>query len=178
MEIPDLTKFPSDHPPSPYNFPLPLKSGDTWGVGRLPQGTTLVAIGWLGSEVRSKGSVSGDAVDALLKAYVMKAVFSDGTAGWHDCEICPGPEAWYSDGKVGPVIRWRGRQIRLYGHGHYLLQHETIVYITPALILHYIIDHGYRPPQEFLDAATSGEFLFPEHLIWEPYTPDGMIPAD
>lgn len=171
MEIPDLTKFPPDHPPSPYGFPLPLKSGDSWGAGRIPEGTTLFAVGWLGDSVKSKGSVADDVVDALLEAYEIKVVFPDGTAGWHDCELCPGPEAWYSDGKVGPVISWRDRQVRLYGHGHYLLQHGTSVYMAPALILHYILDHGYRPPQEFLDATIAGEFLRPEYLTWEAYSP-------
>ncbi len=110
-------------------------------------------------------------MDALLEAYDTKAVFSDGTAGWHDCELCPGPEAWYSDGKLGPVIRWRSRQVRLYGHGHHLVQHGTFTYMAPALILHYILDQGYRPPQEFLEATTAGEFLRPEHLSWEAFSP-------
>jgi len=171
MEIPDLTRFSPGHPASPYGFPLPVKSGDTWGIGRLPEGSALLAVGWLGSSVKSTGPVPEDAVDALLEAYESKAVFSDGTAGWHDCELCPGPEAWYSDGEVGPVIRWRGRQVRLYGHGHHLLRRGTITYMVPALILHYILDHGYRPPQEFLEAAMAGKFLRAEHLTWEAYSP-------
>ena len=121
--------------------------------------------------MKSKGPVAEDVVDVLLEAYKTKAVFTDGTAGWHDCEICPGPEAWYSEGQVGPVISWRGQRIRLYGHGHHLLRHGFIVYMAPALILHYILAHGYRPPDEFLEATTGGEFLRPEHLIWEPYSP-------
>jgi hypothetical protein len=175
MEIPDLTKFSLEHPPSPYGFPLPLKSGETWGIGRLPEGTTLVAVGWLGSSVKSKGALAEGVVDALFEAYEMKAVFSDGTAGWHDCELCPGPEAWYSDGKVGPVIDWRGRQVRLYGHGHHLIRYDTIIYMAPALILHYILDHGYRPPEEFQEAATSGEFLGPDDLTWEAYSPEDQF---
>ena len=177
MKIPDLTKFSPEHSPSPYGFPLPLMSGETWGIGRLPDGSTLLAVGWLGNSVKSKGSVAEDVVDALLEAYETKAVFSDGTAGWHDCELCPGPEAWYSDGKVGPVIRWRGRQVRLYGHGHHLLRQGTTIYMAPALILHYILDHGYCPPEEFQEAATSGEFLRPDHLTWEAYSPEDHFPA-
>ena len=172
MKIPDLTVFPSGHHPSPYNFPLPLKSGEKWGIGRLPEGSTLLAIGWLGDSVTSKGPVEDEVVDALLQAYESNAIFSDGTAGWHDCELCPGPEAWYSDGKVGPVIIWRGRRVRLYGHGHYLLRQGSVVYIAPALILHYILDHGYQPPEEFIIAAASGEFLRPDHLRWEEYSPE------
>ena len=167
MEIPDLTQFSADHPPSPYNFPLQLKLGNTWGTGRLPEGSTLLAVGWLGNSVKSSGTVSEQVVEELIEAYLTKAFFSDGTAGWHDCELCPGPEAWYSDGKIGPVISWGSQRIRLYGHGHHLLRHGSVIYIAPVLILHYILDHGYRPPEEFLAATTEGEFLRSEHLTWE-----------
>jgi hypothetical protein len=73
MEIPDLTRFSPDHPPSPYGFPLPLKSGDTWGIGHLPEGSTLLSVGWLGSSVKSNGPVAEDVVEALLEAYDTKA---------------------------------------------------------------------------------------------------------
>ena len=167
MKIPDLTEFPPDHPPSPYNFPLYVKRDGTWGTGSLPDGTTLVAVGWLGATVPSTGAVDDEVIDALIDAYRSKAIFSDGSAGWHDCELCPGPEAWYSDGQVGPVISWRGQDLRLYGHGHHLLRHGSTVFVTPALILHYILDHGYCPPDEFLQAVIVGKFLRSEHLDWE-----------
>ena len=172
MKIPDLKAFPPDHHPSPYGFPLPLRAGEQWGIGHLPEGTTLIAVGWLGKSVPSTGRVNDDVVDALLEAYETEAVFPDGTHGWHDCELCPGPEAWYSNGKIGPMICWRGREVRLYGHGHYLLRHNANVYMAPALILHYILDHGYRPPVAFLDAVSSGTFLRGEDLRWEVNTPD------
>jgi hypothetical protein len=44
--------------------------------------------------------------------------------------------------------------------------------MIPALILHYILDHRYRPPQEFLEATVAGEFLRPEQLLWEAYVPE------
>jgi hypothetical protein len=28
-----------------------------------------------------------------------------------------------------------------------------ITYVAPILILHYVVAHGYLPPQEFVDAA-------------------------
>jgi hypothetical protein len=40
------------------------------------------------------------------------------------------------------------------------------VYISPVLILHYILDHGYRPPDEFIEAVGQGEFLRPSDLVW------------
>jgi hypothetical protein len=39
------------------------------------------------------------------------------------------------------------------------VEHEGRVYVCPALILHYILDHSYRPPDEFVQAVTQGRFL-------------------
>ena len=30
------------------------------------------------------------------------------------------------------------------------------IYVAPVLILHYVVAHGYQPPQEFVDAAILG----------------------
>jgi hypothetical protein len=49
--------------------------------------------------------------------------------------------------------------------------------MTPALILHYILDHGYRPPEKFLEATTAGEFLRPEDLTWEAFPPADQSPT-
>ena len=31
------------------------------------------------------------------------------------------------------------------------------VYAAPSLIFHYILQHGYQPPQEFIDAVMDSE---------------------
>ena len=171
MFIPDLVVASPDQPPSPYPFPLPLRKDDKWGVGRLPPGLTLHPVGWLGDSVPTSGPVPNEVVATLLREYGTGAIFSDGTAGWHDCELCPGPEAWYPDGQVGPVVSWSGQQHRIYGHGHYLVLHRTRVYMAPALLLHYVLDHSYRPPDEFTDAVLHGSFLRASDLQWAEPNP-------
>ena len=104
------------------------------------------------------------AVDRLMLAYESEWIISDASRGWHDCEICKTHEQRYPGGNIGPVVRWRGRDLRLYGHGHYLIRNESVVYIAPALLLHYILDHQYRPPGEFLEAVLIGSFLTLEDL--------------
>ena len=42
--------------------------------------------------------------------------------------------------------------------------------MCPALILHYILDHGYRPPEEFLRALLQGAFLIGDDLVWAEYS--------
>ena len=177
MFIPDLATLPPGRPPSPYPFPLPLKSADRWGVGSLPDGLTLLPVGWLGASVPESGSAPEEFIDKLLAAYVAKSTFTDGTAGWHDCEFCPGAEAWYPGGQVGPIIKWRDREQRLYGHGHYLVRHGLSVFMAPSLILHYILDHSYRPPDQFIQAVMHGSFLGPADLNWDESSPREGDPA-
>ena len=166
MYIKDLTQFTAGHPPSPYNFPIFLQKDDVWGQGILPDGLSLFAVGWLGDRIPSKGVTPSECISRLWYAYKPEQILSDGTAGFHNCELCHGDHEWYPDGKVGPVIRWGGQQLRLYGHGHLLLRFGQSVNVIPALILHYILDHGYKPPDVFIEAVCQGEFLGTNDLEW------------
>jgi hypothetical protein len=38
--------------------------------------------------------------------------------------------------------------------------------MAPALILHYILDHHYRPPDEFIEAVIVGSFLTSAELVF------------
>lgn len=152
MELSDLHEFPKNHPPSPYGKPvLVVKVGD----GVLPDGITLRAVGWLERPGFTTGTIPKDCITALVEG-LRVGIFSDGTRGIHTCTLC---------GKTMPEIKWKGRQIRLQGHGHYLVRQGQIVYMAPSLLLHYILDHGYRPPDEFLDAVWRGCFLTEQHLV-------------
>jgi hypothetical protein len=121
MYIEDLTQLHSN-PPSPYSFPVPVKRGERWGFGVLEDGLVLCAVGWLGDFVPSEGTTPSECVSRLWDAYKSKLVISDGTAGWPDCELCQGKKDWYPGGQVGPIIKWRGRRLRVKGHGHFLIR--------------------------------------------------------
>jgi hypothetical protein len=43
--------------------------------------------------------------------------------------------------------------------------------MAPALLLHYILGHQYRPPDEFVTAVIEGRFLVPEDLVFRPTMP-------
>ena len=165
--IEDLTQFLPNHPPSPYNFPIHMKKGDKWGQGVLRDGQILLAVGWLGDNNPSEGKTSSECIERLWNAYEAKHVISDGTAGFHNCEMCHGENEWYPDGDAGPIVRWQNRHLRVFGHGHFLIHYSEKVYLSPVLILHYILDHGYKPPDEFIEAVCHGEFLALSDLIWK-----------
>ena len=152
MELPDLHEFRKNSPPSPCGKPvLVVKVGD----GVLPAGLTLRAVGWLERSGFPTGTVPKQCIGALVVA-LRGGIFSDGYRGYHTCTLCA---------KFLPEIKWKRRKITLQGHGHYLVQLGQVVYMAPALLLHYILDHGYRPPDEFLEAVSKGRFLTEEDLV-------------
>ena len=152
MEFPDLHEFPEGHPPSPYGKPLLVVKV---GSGILPDGLTVRAVGWLERPGFPTGSVPKACVDALMAA-LRDGIFSDGCRGIHSCTLC---------GKTLPEVRWRRRKVTLKGHGHYLLQSGRVVYMAPSLLLHYMLDHDYRPPEEFVQAVAQGRFLTEDDLV-------------
>ena len=152
MEFPDLYEFPKNSPPSPYGDPVLVVKV---GYGVLPEGSTLRAIGWLEKRGFKTGKVAKQCIAALVES-LQRGIFNDGYRGFHSCALC---------GKFQPEFKWKRRRIVAPGHGHYLVQHRQIVYMAPGMLLHYIIDHDYCPPIEFLEAAMNGRFLSEEDLI-------------
>ena len=81
------------------------------------------------------------------------------TRGWHFCDVCQTPRAEQfalgSDGKgygSGFLVQHNGRGFRL-GDAEIRVRGENgIVYAAPNLVYHYVRDHHYKPPGDFLNA--------------------------
>ena len=131
----------------------------------VPPGVTAYAIGWLGETVESLGETPEACIGTLLDAYVADRIFSDGLMGSHTCEVCPPtlPQRGYYH-----PFEWNGRQTELYGHGHHLVLHGRALFVCPALILHYIVDHHYRPPEAFIEAVANGVLLSEDDCEFVP----------
>ena len=151
MKYEDLYKFPEGHPPSPYELPVKI-----FNVGEvyLPVGLQLYAVGWIEEPGFTTGAVPEDCIEALIAALPTK-IISDGTRGWHTCTLCE---------VEMPKVEWKGNTVDVAGHGHSLVRYEKAVYMAPALLLHYILDHHYCPPQIFIDAVINGKFLTTDDL--------------
>ncbi|MGW4896184.1 DUF7919 family protein [Kitasatospora sp. NPDC004240] len=64
--------------------------------------------------------------------------------GMHGCGLCD-PDL---------VRDWEGaRRREVYGHHEIRVPGDGVVYAAPSLIGHYVTEHGYRPPQPFVDAV-------------------------
>jgi hypothetical protein len=102
--------------------------------GYFVHGANVRAIGWL--EVGhpfTRGPMPGDVL-AVLKNHVVKAHQVVCFMGFHECSLCP--EGRQRTGLDNLVVPTRER-----------------LYVAPGLVVHYIEDHGYRPPYEFLVAV-------------------------
>lgn len=124
MEIPDLelSTFGCARTLA-YCDDLPIEEEDQFGVLRGH------AVGWLGSTVPTVGESPEWALPALTHLATYQYI-DGGDLGVHDCEVCNG---------------WAGR-------GELLLRTAKRSYVAPVMVIHYVRDHSYLPPEEFLTA--------------------------
>lgn len=98
---------------------------------QIARGENVRAIGWLGEgHAVPRGKTDPRVVDALVRlrdeGWVHVAA-----AGPHLCELCHAAR--------------EARNILVPGRG--------VLYVAPAMILHYVSDHAYGAPTEFCDAV-------------------------
>jgi len=98
-------------------------------------------IGWLdGQHPYPTGDTSIEFQTRLLM--FCKGVVN-GTRGWHECEFCPAkPYDPMAENDLDPLGT---AEIRVF--------HKGRIYAAPNLIYHYVAEHHYRPPEEFIDAV-------------------------
>ena len=67
------------------------------------------------------------------------------TRGFHICNLCPPP----APDTFGTHFVRYGDKKHLLGSAEIRVRSAQAVYASPTLILHYVADHAYRPPDEF-----------------------------
>jgi hypothetical protein len=127
--------------------------GSTYSYINTGEAGPRVNVGWLGAgHPYSTGLVSEDLVAALARL-CRKGVFH--TRGFHHCEFCVpvesggGPPVPMSSRDEEGEFIIGGAEIRVTGP-------SGIIFAAPDMIIHYVTDHGYKPPEEFLAALGSG----------------------
>jgi len=100
--------------------------------GYLRREPDTLNVGWLDdAHPYPTGDVPQGFAERLM-AFLKMSV--NPTFGMHTCEICK--EATCTN------------EIRVFGAG-------ATVYAAPTMIYHYVLDHGYRPPDAFIAALFS-----------------------
>jgi hypothetical protein len=119
----------------------------------IPTGVTAVAVGWLDAEYDySTGSVEEGFVARLFDVCSTNAVAQ--TRGFHHCPFCP-PRA--ASEPPSPTIVERGGESVVLGSAEiHVVGRDGTWLVAPNLVLHYVTDHAYVPPPEFIEAVTSG----------------------
>lgn len=104
-----------------------------------------VNIGWLdGHHTYETGPVPEEFLDKLWK-YMRYPV--EVARGFHVCELCPRESS-------GKSVRIEYKNVRrTVGYYEIRVFGERNTYAFPSLAFHYILEHHYRPPQEFIDAV-------------------------
>jgi len=104
----------------------------------VPGETELINVGWLDIEHEfTTGEVPAEFVVKLK--YLLDHHRTMHTRGWHECPYCEEAKAGYIKENSGTA------EIRV--------PSGNILYCCPELIYHYVLEHGYKPPQEFIDAT-------------------------
>jgi len=106
----------------------------------------LFAVGWL----ERGGSFPTGKLEELYVARLVELAANPWQPvrflGYHDCDLCAVSE--------GPTNFERdGHQVSIGASNLFLPAPKVGVLVAPTLVLHYIHEHEYRPPDEFLEAV-------------------------
>jgi hypothetical protein len=110
-------------------------------------GPILLNVGWLDKTHEYK---SGEVSDIFIeRLWLFCQSSTHHTLGFHVCSLCIKP-AFGLCVHRGDEDLWLGSaEIRVFGS-------NGVAYAAPNLIYHYVVDHHYYPPEEFINAVLEG----------------------
>ena len=110
--------------------------------------STGTRVGWLEKgHTFEKRDSDPSFVKKLIKLYRNRV---NPTRGYHRCEFCLDPE-------FGLPVTVDNMTIKLGGAEIHVLAQDNKVFAAPDLIYHYVVEHSYAPPKEFIDAVLAQE---------------------
>jgi hypothetical protein len=103
-------------------------------------------IGWLGRGHDFPVKKPSEEVLDLLWEFCSISVAL--ARGGHDCEFCSSKPTYF--------VERNGQRLLLGVAEMRAFSDNQLIYAAPTLIFHYVRDHHYQPPGEFLDALRKG----------------------
>jgi hypothetical protein len=91
----------------------------------------------------------------VQKVIFMKNYFH--MMGVHYCDFCNEKDT-IMENLIKPQVKFNNETINLGGSEIFVIK-DKLVYIAPSLIFHYVLDHEYLPPDEFIDAVMQYEII-------------------
>lgn len=114
----------------------------------LASAYSMVNVGWLDRDhPYTTGHVSDRVVTRLCELAIQKHNI---TRGYHYCHYC-------REESPITVAAYAPKGFVLLGTGElHVVGLDGITYSAPSLIVHYILEHKYQPPPEFIEALLEG----------------------
>ena len=116
------------------------------------QDTPVLNVGWLETDEFEKGETSQEFREKLFQFCLDQNLVLI-ARGFQECLFCG--MSWGDWGQnhpdYGPNAHWMS-----IGDGELRVIGRSALYAAPALIYHYVVEHNYKPPQEFIDAVLTG----------------------
>lgn len=141
-----MTYF-ADLTPYAYSLPTPLLV--------MP----VLNIGWLGEgHPFSSGPTPPEFRQRLLTFCRDEHVLYL-CRGFHVCELCVAT----ADDPYPGLMPQLGEAWSFIGNGQIRVLGDGVVYAAPTMIIHYVQDHAYQPPIEFVTAVLAGDPDSAEH---------------
>lgn len=117
----------------------------------------VLNVGWLDRSVPfSKGGVPEQFLDLLKGWYRMGRVHP--MRGIYECNLCPAVEPFLPLHQ-NPSVDVDGKPSFLGSCEIWIPGREKVIFASPALIIHYVDKHEYRPPHEFVSAVMNEEAM-------------------
>lgn len=100
----------------------------------------VLNVGWLGDGQTFSVGITSDVFRTTLKE-LCDNKSKNLCWGHHVCEFCPSAS-------------WDDPYFRSNGNGEIWVRGaDGTWYVAPRLVLHYVVEHGYCPPKEFIEAV-------------------------
>jgi hypothetical protein len=122
-----------------------------------------VNVGWLEGSMPYEEGETPEAFHEKLLEYCYTDYVVNQSKGFHPCDLpdCPLKEDAHNPGeaiagKPEPIEEEEGERVAMFGSGELRVVGEDVIYAAPTLIYHYVVDHQYMPPREFIDAVVHG----------------------
>jgi hypothetical protein len=112
----------------------------------------ILNVGWLSDEHAFSQAVPDGRFVEILRRLVARP--TNLFRGRHTCELCP-PPPWKPTASGIPVPDPRPETT---GNGEIRVPGDNgMIFVAPVLILHYVTEHHYAPPREFVEAVLRSE---------------------
>jgi hypothetical protein len=114
---------------------------------RRPSNPAILNVGWLSRDhAFETGDVPPEFVQAIRR---MVASPVNLYRGVHICEFCSPPPVTIRNG-----LKWIDPPPETAGNGEIrVVDSDGQTYVAPVLVLHYIQEHRYQPPEAFISAV-------------------------